>query len=173
MLSYIKNYQFFKLSTLTISTQHLTKICTHAEQCYPRECCGLILGKITPNTDKTAIEIWPTENAWDTDAADTFQEIETVDQPLTTSEQRYTIDPQILIQAQKYGRSQNLSIIGIYHSHPNHSAIPSEFDRLYAWPEYSYIIVSVQQGKATDVQNWCLDEHQKFQAETFKISHLK
>ncbi|MEA5495618.1 M67 family metallopeptidase [Limnoraphis robusta] len=153
------------MPTLTISTQHLEQICTHAEQCYPRECCGLILGKIDSNSNKTVVELMPTENAWDADSAALFEEMETADQPVTTQERRYTIDPQVFIAAQKQGRDRHLSIIGIYHSHPDHAAIPSEFDRVCAWPQYSYIIVSVKQAKANDIQNWCLDENQQFQPE--------
>jgi proteasome lid subunit RPN8/RPN11 len=69
------------------------------------------------------------------------------------------------LQAQKQAREQNLHIIGFYHSHPDYPAIPSEFDRLYAWQEYSYIIVAVKNGKPTDINSWCLDETQQFQAE--------
>ncbi len=153
------------LSVLTISTQHLDQICQNAQQCYPRECCGLILGKIAANSDKTVVELIPAANAWNAESAEIFAEIETADQPVTTQERRYTIDPQLFISAQKQGRSRDLTIIGIYHSHPDHRAIPSEFDRVCAWSQYSYIIVSVKQGKATDVLNWCLDENHQFQAE--------
>ena len=155
------------MSVLTISARHLDQIRTHAEKCYPHECCGLILGQITANSDQIAVELIPTENAWNDRSAETFEEIETADQPVTTPERRYTIDPQVFIQAQKRGRARDLSIIGIYHSHPDHSAIPSEFDRLCAWSQYSYIIVSVKRGKATDVQNWRLDENHQFQPEEF------
>ncbi|MBD2625904.1 hypothetical protein [Trichormus variabilis] len=51
-------------------------------------------------------------------------------------------------------------------------AIPSECDRLYAWPEYSYIIVSVQNGKACELQSWSLDENHQFQAETIEDINL-
>jgi proteasome lid subunit RPN8/RPN11 len=60
---------------------------------------------------------------------------------------------------------RNLDIIGIYHSHPDHPAVPSEFDRAIAWSQYSYIIVSVQQGKACDLKSWSLDDDHQFQPE--------
>ncbi len=110
------------------------------------------------------MEIIPTKNAWNPATAKTFEEVETTNKPLT-SEHRFTISPQEMIQAQKQGRDHNLIIIGIYHSHPDHPAIASEFDRVCAWSDYSYIIIAVENGKATDLQNWSLDQHHQFQPE--------
>ncbi|HEY9867052.1 MAG TPA: M67 family metallopeptidase [Candidatus Obscuribacterales bacterium] len=152
------------MSTLTISSEQIELIFTHAEQTYPQECCGLLMGKINENNDKIVVEIIPTENAWNPETAADFQEIETSDIPVN-SELRFTISPQQMIQAQKQGRDRNLIIIGIYHSHPDHPAIPSEFDRVCAWSDYSYIIISVEKGKTTDLQNWSLDQNHQFQAE--------
>ncbi|MBD2484538.1 Mov34/MPN/PAD-1 family protein [Planktothrix sp. FACHB-1365] len=152
------------MSTLTLSSEQIQALFTHAEQTYPVECCGLLMGKINQNHDKIVVEIIPTENAWNSETAPAFEAVETTDQPVT-SERRFTISPQQMIQAQKQGRDRNLVIIGIYHSHPDHPAIPSEFDRVCAWSDYSYIIISVEKGKATDLQNWSLDEYQQFQVE--------
>ena len=115
--------------------------------------------------DKIVAELIPAENAWNEDSAAAFGEMETAGEPVTAPERRYTIDPRTFIDAQKYGRSRNLNVIGIYHSHPDHAAIPSEFDRVCAWSQYSYMIVSVNRGKAGDIQNWCLDENHQFQPE--------
>ncbi|SKB12534.1 Mov34/MPN/PAD-1-like protein [Planktothrix sp. PCC 11201] len=152
------------MSILTISSEQIQLICTHAEQTYPQECCGLLMGEINENNHKITVEIIPTENAWNSETAKTFEEVETTDIPVT-SERRFTISPQQMIQAQKQGRDRNLIIIGIYHSHPDHPAIPSEFDRVCAWSDYSYIIISVEKGKTTDLQNWSLDQNHQFQAE--------
>ncbi|MGL5082771.1 MAG: Mov34/MPN/PAD-1 family protein [Microcoleaceae cyanobacterium] len=170
---------------LILHSQHLNQIYTHAEQTYPHECCGLLMGRIELNAQKVLVEVIPAENAWNKVSAEIFQtqlfhtelsqtegfqDIKKSDQQATsqsTTERHYTISPEILFKAQKQGRERNLSIIGIYHSHPDHPATPSEFDRLCAWSDYSYIIVSVQQGKAVDLQNWCLDEQRQFQLEGF------
>jgi proteasome lid subunit RPN8/RPN11 len=69
------------------------------------------------------------------------------------------------LRVQKQARDRELDIIGIYHSHPDHPAIPSEFDRAIAWHHYSYIIISVQQGIASDLRSWTLDPHHQFQPE--------
>jgi proteasome lid subunit RPN8/RPN11 len=70
-----------------------------------------------------------------------------------------------MFEVQKEVRSRNLDIIGIFHSHPDNPARPSEFDRAIAWQSYSYIIVSVQQGKACDLKSWILDDDHQFQPE--------
>ncbi|MBW4555324.1 MAG: M67 family metallopeptidase [Trichormus sp. ATA11-4-KO1] len=147
---------------LKILPEHLQIIYTHAESTYPDECCGLILGYLASDS-KTVVEIMPTENAWSTES-DNFSSENTKH----STKQRYAIAPQFMLQVQKKARDCSLSIIGIYHSHPDHPATPSECDRLYAWPEYSYIIVSVQNGKAGQFQSWSLDDHHQFQPESIE-----
>lgn len=147
------------MSAIALSSDHLTSIRTHAEQAYPNECCGLILGTVADEI-KTVVEIWPTENAWLTQAADQWPE-----QQGLTERGRYAVKPEAMLEAMKAGRDRHLSIIGIYHSHPDCPAKPSEFDRICAWSQYSYIIVSVQQGKAEDLCNWSLDSQGYFQPE--------
>ncbi|MBW4563834.1 MAG: M67 family metallopeptidase [Mojavia pulchra JT2-VF2] len=147
---------------LQLLPEHLQIIRTHAETAYPDECCGIILGHLG-SEGKTVVEVMPAENAWNTEA--------TVDFPndgVESQRRRYAIAPQFMLQAQTKARDRSLNIIGIYHSHPDHPAIPSECDRLYAWPEYSYIIVSVQNGKATTLQSWSLDDSHQFQPEAIK-----
>ncbi|NDJ21666.1 hypothetical protein GS682_08445 [Nostoc sp. B(2019)] len=148
---------------IRVSQEDLQTIRTHAENIYPDECCGIILGYMG-SEGKTVVEVMPTENAWSTEAADFLGEY------TAESERRqYAIAPQVMLQAQKAARDRSLNIIGIYHSHPDHLAIPSECDRLYAWQGYSYIIVSVQNGRATEVQSWSLDDTHQFQAEAIEI----
>ena len=145
--------------SLILSPSHFQKISTHAETSYPNECCGLLLGQQNQQM-KTVIEAWPAENTWQIEADEYWPE-----QTKFTEERRYAIPPELMLKAMKYGRERHLSIIGIYHSHPDHSAIPSEFDRTYAWPEYSYIILSVEQGKTIDFLSWSLDENHQFRSE--------
>ena len=144
---------------LILPPSHFQKISTHAETSYPNECCGLLLGQQNQQT-KTIIEVWPAENAWQTEAEEYWSE-----QKEFTEEKRYAISPKLILKAMKSARERHLSIIGIYHSHPDHPAIPSEFDRTYAWPEYSYIILSVEKGKTIDFLSWSLDEKHQFQPE--------
>ncbi len=150
---------------LKVTSHHLAAICQHGESTYPNECCGLLLGQIG-NGSKTVVEVRATQNVWDAQAAELFEEKESRANQLSN----YTISPQTMLEVQKEARDRNLQLIGIYHSHPNHPAIPSECDRLYAWEQYSYIIVSVIQGKAQELLSWELDSDRTFQTEEIAIA---
>ena len=54
-----------------------------------------------------------------------------------------------------------MDVVGVFHSHPNHPNRPSEFDRELAVPWYSYIITSVQQGKADKSRSWRLTDNRE------------
>jgi proteasome lid subunit RPN8/RPN11 len=109
---------------------------------------------------------------WDEESAQTFrfdsEEGNCDDRTFLTSERRYTIAPETLLAAQRYARDRQLEIVGIYHSHPDGLAIPSECDRLWAWQQYSYIIASVREGKTVDIQSWQLDSDRQFQREEIR-----
>ena len=149
---------------LTLQSVHIQSIQTHAEKTYPEECCGLLLGEFKDDA-KTVVEVVPTENSWDKESANVFPEINRSAQRKLSRRNRFSIAPQVMLKAQKDARDRNLNIIGIYHSHTDHPAIPSEFDRMIAWSQYSYVIVSVQQGSACDFKSWSLDEDNNFQPE--------
>lgn len=149
---------------IKVAANHLQAIRDHAESTYPDECCGLLMGKIEGDV-KTLVEVWPTENAWNPEVVETLPEMEFGDRLDRSKRDRFVIAPSAMLKAMKQGRDRNLTIIGIYHSHPDHPAIPSKCDRALAWPQYSYIIVSVRQGKAQDLKNWSLDGDGDFQSE--------
>jgi proteasome lid subunit RPN8/RPN11 len=151
---------------IQISLKHLEAIFTHAESTYPEECCGMILGHLAED-GKTVVELISTENAWSPETAESLP----ANGMVGSKRRRYAIASQDLLQAQRYARDLCLDIIGIYHSHPDYPATPSEFDRLCAWQSYSYMIVSVVNGKASDCSSWCLDDGHQFQPE--KIKELK
>jgi proteasome lid subunit RPN8/RPN11 len=149
---------------LKLHSHHLQAIQTHAESTYPEECCGLLLGQRQGDA-KTLIEVLPTENSWDDEAADAFESIEGSAELESSKRSRFSIAPEVMLKAQKDARDRQLDIIGIFHSHPDHPAVPSEFDRAIAWQQYSYIIVSVQHGKVCDLKSWSLDDDHQFQPE--------
>lgn len=61
-----------------------------------------------------------------------------------------------------------MSLLGVYHSHPSHPAIPSEHDLKQAMPWFSYIILSVEKDAVKNTTSWQLDEARKFKNETLK-----
>lgn len=152
---------------LNLQSSHLEIMRAHAERTYPHECCGLLLGR-TVDEVKELVEVWATENAWHEDAPETREFDRDIERTLS-SERRYTIAPEEMLAAQRHARDLHLDIIGIYHSHPNCPAIPSECDRVLAWSQYSYIIVAVEGGKAVNVRSWQLDDTEQFQPEEIRL----
>jgi proteasome lid subunit RPN8/RPN11 len=151
---------------LQLKTNHIEIIKNHAQITYPDECCGLILG-YKHSGYKIVVEIIPTENVWNREKSNFTQNPEEY-----STSRRYAISPQVMLQTQKAARNRNLNIIGIYHSHPDNPAIPSEWDKIYAWPEYSYVILSVQNTQTGELQSWILDDNHQFQAETIELIKL-
>ena len=136
---------------LTIDPHHLATLHHHLEATYPQEGCGLMLGTLENDTLQIH-QIIPTTNVWN--------HPEEADRSLRD---RYEIDPREMLEAMKTARLNNLEIVGIYHSHPDHPASPSECDRSLAWLNYIYMICSVDSGSVIATTAWQLDEHQQFQ----------
>jgi proteasome lid subunit RPN8/RPN11 len=157
---------------LILTPALLQEICHHAQQTYPEECCGILLGYLGPTAEKTLIQAIPTRNAWSEATAVELQAqiAPSRHAPNLARRDRYWIDPGDLLQAQKLARSRNQQIIGIYHSHPDHEALPSEADRRLAWSTYAYLIVSVHQGSATEALCWQLDENGQFEPEALHVA---
>lgn len=122
-----------------LKTTHdqLAEIAAHGERDYPYECCGLLLGAFAEE-GKRAEEIYPISNAREESA----------------KRNRFLIRPEELMEGERYARTQNLEVVGFYHSHPDHPAVPSQYDLEHAWPTYSYIVVSVMTGQARDLRSW-------------------
>lgn len=144
---------------LILTTIQLAAIADQAQQCYPEECCGLLLGQ-----GKTVQQVWSTVNCWTPDFAVQMQGLVP-----TASDQsrrnRFAIAPEQILQAQKYARHHQQAIIGIYHSHPDYPAVPSEYDRCIAWEIYSYLILTVTDQGVTSLHSWVLDGDRQFQPE--------
>ena len=121
--------------TLTVGAIELDQIRRHGESDYPHECCGLLIGSFEPAGGKVALEILPIGNARE-DAA---------------KRNRFLIAPEDLMRGEKHARERQRDVVGFYHSHPDHPAVPSAFDLEHAWPVYSYVIVSVRDGRAEDL----------------------
>jgi proteasome lid subunit RPN8/RPN11 len=140
--------------SLRISSALLNQIRDHGREAYPHECCGLLLGR-TDGEAKTVVDLRPVQNSRS-----------------DSRETRYLIDPRDLFVAEKEARNRNLDVIGIYHSHPDHPARPSEFDREHAFPWYSYIIVRIARGQPEDLASWTLrDDRSAFDGEELFIHY--
>ena len=114
------------------------EILAHGERDYPYECCGLLLGSFGQDGAKSCAETFPISNAREEEA----------------KRNRFLIRPEELIRGEKEATAKGLEIVGFYHSHPDHPAVPSQYDLEHAWPAYSYIVVAVGSGRAVDLRSW-------------------
>ncbi|MDQ6651348.1 MAG: M67 family metallopeptidase [Acidobacteriota bacterium] len=121
-----------------MATRHHNEIAAHGERDYPHECCGLLLGRFSADGAKFVVETYPISNAREEDA----------------KRNRFLIRPQELMRGERYAETKSWEVIGFYHSHPDHPAVPSQYDLDHAWPIYSYIVISVSGRVARDLRSW-------------------
>jgi proteasome lid subunit RPN8/RPN11 len=142
--------------TLVLESRHASAIRRHGEADYPNETCGLLAGAMDGGRT-VVVRLVPLANQR-TDAA----------------HNRYLIDPDAFRRAQARLDQERLEIVGIYHSHPDHPAEPSAFDREHAWPRLSYVIVGVTAGRAGELRSWRLsDDRAAFSEEPITLEERK
>ena len=135
---------------IKIKPTEVANITAHAERDYPHECGGLLLGHFDVEEGKTVTETLPMENTADVE----------------TRHDRVLIAPRSVMLAERYAREKGIDVIGYYHSHPDDEAVPSQFDLDHALPVWSYIIVSVREGKAVNWNSWEMEnDRSKFNRE--------
>ena len=140
---------------MKISRQLLSQIHRHLESGYPNEACGVMLG-----TKGVVSEVVSADNER-TNAPSTGAE---------SARNRYLIDPLAYLKIERAADKRGLDVLGIYHSHPDVAARPSQFDLDHAWPNFSYLIVSVAKGKAVESNSWRLrDDRSAFDQEPVEI----
>ncbi|MDR3280126.1 MAG: M67 family metallopeptidase [Synergistaceae bacterium] len=116
-------------------------IMSEGERAYPNECCGALLGSMDDSGGRVVSEILPIHNGRETEE----------------QYHRFVIGPDDFMASEKTARARGLDVIGFYHSHPDHPAVPSDYDREHALPWYSYVIVAVKSGVSGDLTSWELD----------------
>ena len=107
----------------------------HGKETYPHECCGFLVGR-----SGEVLELARASNARE-------------DSPRN----RYLIPPVEFVRVQREADARGLDIVGFYHSHPDHPARPSAFDRENAWPGYAYLIVAVDKGFPDELRGFRFD----------------
>ena len=146
-------------TTLWMSAHLVEEIRAHGAETYPHECCGALLGRDSeathPNVAREVLALFPLVNRRD-------------DSPRN----RFSVTAEDVLYADKAAEQQGLEVIGWYHSHPDHPARPSQYDQDHAWPWYSYVIVSVQDGSPKEMTSWRLDDDREaFSPEGIEIRH--
>lgn len=138
---------------LTIRREAIKEMEAHLEAAYPNEGAGLLLGT-ADGAGKRVEAVLPLGNRWQ------------------GSEQthRFLLGPQDLLRGEQEAAQRGLDVIGIFHSHPDHPAEPSGFDREWALPWYSYVITTVRQGRTTQHRSWLLkDDRSDYDEEELRV----
>jgi proteasome lid subunit RPN8/RPN11 len=141
---------------LSLKEAQMETIRQHGARDYPDECCGVMVGEVN-GVHKVVGEIVPLKNLRK-DPARAQQLLPLRDPAKETERNRFLLDPLDQLRVEKDARARGLEVLGYYHSHPDHPARPSIYDREHAWPWYSYVIVSVERGCAKDLTCWVLAE---------------
>ncbi|MEL6731267.1 MAG: M67 family metallopeptidase [Bacteroidota bacterium] len=137
-------------STLEVSPGAWKVMKADAESRFPNECCGFFYGK--DGEIRTVSFATVVDNSKEGD-----------------QRRRFEISPLDYMRAEKKAIAEGLDLLGVYHSHPNHPAIPSIHDLKQAVPHFSYIILSVQKGTYDHVRSWRLTEEGQFAEETLHL----
>ncbi len=139
--------------TLYISQGILGEIHANGAAAYPEEGAGLLLGRADGDR-REVVSILALSNSRE-DAA---------------RHNRYLLTPQDMLCGEQAADRLGLDVIGIFHSHPDHPNRPSEFDREWALPWFSYVITSVQSGRAVESRCWQLSEDRsEFMEEEIRV----
>lgn len=128
-------------ATVTMDAALLQRLRTLCASDYPKEACGALLGTgdgFSQPWNVLSVESAPNQHADD-------------------QARRYLVPPEFQLHAEKLARQRGHEVLGFYHSHPDHPARPSEYDRAHAWAGYLYVICAVARGSAGDLGAFTLD----------------
>lgn len=140
---------------LKILPSAIETIRQQGETIFPFECCGFLFGN--EKEGRIIDLVLPVQNS---KAGD--------------QRRRFEISPLEYLRAEQFADANGKTLLGTYHSHPNHPAIASEHDLAVAMPFFSYVIVSVYEGVAVDLKSWKLkEEEHAFIEEKVKVFEIR
>ena len=140
---------------LSVNKEAYDGMIAHAEETFPYECVGFFYGIENAENRQILVALGVKNNK------------------KGDQRRRFEVDPHDYLYAEQFAEKNGLTLLGIYHSHPNHPAIPSEHDLKQAVPYFSYIIISVLEGRTDIVRSWQLNidtnqfEEEKIEVEQF------
>ena len=123
---------------LKIGAGDVGHIHDHAKEAYPEECAGALVGMNVEGM-KIVVDVWRAENTHEEERS-----------------RRFLIEPLRIKEFEERAAERDMDVLGFYHSHPDHPAEPSEYDREHAWPRWSYVIASVSAENVEDMRSWVL-----------------
>lgn len=124
--------------TLRVPAAQLARLHAHAEEGFPHEVVGILAGERATNRVSEVVPL--------------------INERADSAHNRYRVSGLLLQRAEQSVEAQGREILGYYHSHPDHPARYSDYDRDHAWPNMSYVIVSVVSGRVADTLSWRLRE---------------
>lgn len=122
---------------------------------FPDECCGFLFGREETDGTRLVLDILVVDNSKEGDKT-----------------RRFVISPLDYMTAEQHAIDHDWTLLGIYHSHPKHPAIPSEHDRIAAQPYFSYVIISVMDRETINLRSWLLNEDAQFEEEQISSDQL-
>ena len=135
---------------LVVPGRLIEQINAHVEKAYPEEGAGFLIGE-----EGQVREIMALSNSREDGAR----------------HNRFLFTPEDYLQAELKAEGLGLDLIGVFHSHPDCPNIPSEYDREWAQPFFSYIITRVDDGKAVNSRSWrLLENRSRYEEEEIEIS---
>ena len=140
---------------IVVESGTLAEMKAHALAIYPDECCGFLYGTEQTDSSRMITKILEVNNSKTGD-----------------KRRRFEISGKDYMLAEKFALENDILLLGIYHSHPNHPAIPSEHDRVAALPYFSYVILSITPGTIDHIRSWQLNNLSQFEEEVFSPAHL-
>jgi len=132
------DHEYAGQSSIRVRPPVLDRIREHAASAYPYECCGALIGNDQDGTVEV-VDARPLENVTD-----------------EGPRRRFRVSADDYRQSEAHARDAGADLVGFYHSHPDHPAEPSQYDLDHAWPNFSYVIVSVRAGQPGDWRSWRL-----------------
>lgn len=135
---------------LVVPHSLMEQIHAHVEKAYPEEGAGFLVGKGSQVKEIVALPNVREDGA---------------------RHNRFLFTPEDYLHAELKAERLGLDLIGVFHSHPDSPNIPSDYDREWAQPFFSYVITRVDQGKAVNSRSWkLLEDRSKYEEEELIIS---
>lgn len=130
----------------TLDPSALQAIKFSALKAFPGESCGFVWGVTEGKNNKVLLA----------------REVNNI-RPLAERHLYFEIDPKAYMEAEKFAEQNQIALMGVFHSHPNQAAIPSNYDHIAAFPNFLYIIVSLVATKINEIRCWQLGTHERLE----------
>ncbi|MDX1407255.1 MAG: M67 family metallopeptidase [Saprospiraceae bacterium] len=124
--------------TITFNDALIREMGDWLEAAYPHEACGFMIGSVEGES-RTVQQLVPVEN-----------------RSTENLRRRFVIDPLDYLRAERQADEDQQVLLGVFHSHPDHPAVPSEHDLASAQPFFSYVIASIEAGSMTTIKSYRL-----------------